>query len=155
MRKPSPTRASAATGEFDTAYLRRLHIRDLSLAETASLRALGPEADSSVGTDAGGARRSYDELQRLRDEVSHRSRQPQLESGDDSSARPTRLTRTEIQILEKLAMRKAKRDMALATPGGEQIAASYQREIDGDEARLTVLRRAEEQLRRQTARQNR
>jgi len=54
--------------------------------------------------------------------------------------------RVEQQLLDRIKSREERRDAALKTPGGDKIAASYQREIDLDKARLDGFRRAAKEI---------
>ena len=65
-------------------------------------------------------------------------------SGSSSSA--TSIMRVEQQLLDRIKSREERRDAALKTPGGDKIAASYQREIDLDKARLDGFRRAAKEI---------
>lgn len=52
----------------------------------------------------------------------------------------------EQELIKRIKRREERRDAAAKTAGGGHIAASYQREIDADTARLTAMRKARERI---------
>ena len=88
-------------------------------------------------------------IQGLADKVRppERTSSPPSSSGyAGSGSSPTSIMRVEQQLLDRIKSREERRDAALKTPGGDKIAASYQREIDLDKARLEGFRRAAKEI---------